>query len=98
MLPSFFRKHELKISRIAIVIVFLALIRLIGECFRLQDYASYELTFSQLRPYLTGAFITAVSCFAMTILSFYSQSRIIILLAILTIASLVAIKIHYKLP
>ena len=92
---QFLRKHELKISCVAIVIVFLALIRLIFECWRILPLVSSA---GMIFPYYLGALITAISCLIMTILSFYSKSRVIILVAIITIISLVVIKIYFRLP
>ena len=90
---EFIRQHEVRVSRIAIFIVFLALIRLIGECFRVQAYTGHEVGFTELRPFLIGAFLTAFSCLVMTLLSFYTKHRAIIFIAALTIAALVVIKV-----
>jgi hypothetical protein len=88
---------QVKISRIAFIAVFLALIRLISECFRLDYLAKEPVTFRTLEPYLVGALVCAVSCLAMTIFSFYAKPKVIIAIAILTITTLVVLKIKYTL-
>jgi len=87
---------QVKISRISFVIVFVALIRLLSECFRLNYLAKEPATFTTLEPYLVGALICAVTCLAMTVFSFYVKSTIVIGIAIFTIIVLVFIKIKYS--
>jgi hypothetical protein len=88
---------QVKISRIAFVAVFLALIRLISECFRLNYLTKEPLTFRILEPYLVGALVCAISCLAMAIFSFYAKSKVVIGMAVLTIIILVFLKIKYSL-
>jgi len=89
-------KKEVKISRVAMIIVFLALIRVISECFRLEYLAKEFVTFEILKPYLIGALVCATSCLAMAIFSFYTRSKTIIGIAAFTIVILVIIKIKYS--
>jgi hypothetical protein len=89
--------RDVKISRIAMISVLLALIRIISECFRL-NYLSKELvSFETLKPYLIGALVCAISCLAMVIFSFYTKSKMIIGIAAFTIVILVILKINYSL-
>ena len=81
-----------QISRISIVIVFLALIRIIGEFFRLDHSLQGQLTIDQFKPYMAGAMLCAVSCFVMTILSFYARHVLITAMAVLTIIGLLVLK------
>jgi hypothetical protein len=88
--------RDIKISRIAMVIVFLALIRVIAEYFRL-DYSTKEpVTFDILKPYLIGALVCSISCLIMAIFSFYAKSKVIIAIAAFTIIILVFIKIRFS--
>lgn len=48
-------KDTRKISIIATVIIFLALIRCVSEPFRLQYYATKALTFTDIKPFLIGS-------------------------------------------
>jgi hypothetical protein len=89
-------KKEVRISRVAFVIVFLALIRTISECFRLNYLAKESVTFGVLKPYLIGALVCSMACFAMAIFSFYAKSKAIIIIAAFTIIILVGIKIKYS--
>jgi len=84
-----------RISRIALAIVFLALIRIIGEFFRLDHTFPGQLTIDQLYPYMAGAMLCAVSCFIMTILSFYEKNIWIIAIAVLTIIGLIVLKYRF---
>ncbi len=77
--------NEIKISRVAIVIVFLALIRCISEIFRLKYYSSTGLTYEIIKPFLIGALVTSVTTLIMVILSFYSKYKIVIAIAVSTI-------------
>ncbi len=52
---------------IAFVILFLALIRFISECFRFDYLAKDPVTFEILRPYLIGALVCSISCLAIAI-------------------------------
>jgi len=81
-----------KASRIAIIIVFLALIRCLAEFFRLDYLQGNQLTISIVKPFILGALVCAVSCLLMTISLFYSKNRLIAIIAVLTIGILFAIK------
>lgn len=81
-----------RISRIAMAVVFLALIRIIGEFFRLDHVLPGQLTIEQLKPYKAGAMLSAVSCFVMTMLSFYERYVWITVIAVLTIFALLVLK------
>ncbi|MEP7128035.1 MAG: hypothetical protein ABI729_04165 [Chitinophagales bacterium] len=94
-MKQFYNKHEVKISRIAIIAIYLALIRTIGECFRLHYIHGAALTFEQLQPFLVGAMISAIACLAMTISSFYKMNKLVITVALITIVALLTIKIYY---
>lgn len=87
-----FSKDTRNISIIAMVIIFLALIRCIAEPFRLQYYASKTLTFTDIKPFLIGALVTSLSLLAMTILSFFGKYKFITPTCILTIVALFVIK------
>lgn len=76
-------------------VVFLALIRIIGEFFRLEHSLSGKLTIDQLYPYMAGAMLCAVSCFVMTILSFYERYVWITAIAVLTIFGLLVLKFTF---
>ncbi|MCD6069005.1 MAG: hypothetical protein K0S33_3831 [Bacteroidetes bacterium] len=91
MMKTFFVKNVVKISRIATLTVFLALIRCIAECFRLQYYTA-AVTFGDLKPFLTGALVCAVALLVITLLSFYLKPKPIILLSLLTVFCLLVVK------
>jgi len=84
-----------RIGRMAMIVVFLALIRIVGEFFRLEYTLKDQLTIGQLNPYMAGAMLCAVSCLIMVILSFYARHTWIITIAVLTVAGLVALKYIY---
>ena len=87
-------KNAIKLARISIVIMFLALIRTLSEPFRLRHYSSMPLNFDTLKPYLTGALLASIALFAMIIFSFFSKHTIEPIIAVLTILALLVIKIY----
>ena len=91
-------KDPAKISIVAIVIIFLALIRCICEPFRLEYYSATTLTFVEIKPFLIGSLVNALSLLVMTILFFFGKYKIIIAICILTIVVLLIIKGVYLTP
>ena len=91
-------KDTRKIAIIAIVIIFLALIRCVSEPFRLQYYSTKALTFVDIKPFLIGSLITSLALLMMTILSFFGKNKIIGATCILTIVVLLIIKRIYMIP
>src|SRR5262245_49882796 len=90
-----FIKDTSQISKIATVIIFLALIRCVSEPFRLQYYSANPITIEVIKPFLIGALIASVSLLAMTIFSFYGKHKIIIATCMLTIILLLIVKRIY---
>ena len=91
-------KDTRKISMIAIVIIFLALIRCVSEPFRLQYYSTKALTFVDIKPFLVGSLVTSLALLIMTILSFFGKYKIINAACVLTIVVLLIIKGIYRIP
>ena len=99
-MKAFLLKYEGPIAKVAMLAIFLALIRCIAECLRL-GYASGNtnpLAFKTIEPFLIGAIMAAVSCLLMVVLSFYSKHKIITVISILTIAGLLIVKRVYLIP
>jgi hypothetical protein len=84
-----------KISRVATVLILIALIRHISEIFRLNYYAENPLTFGIFRPYLLGSLVCAIALLFMTILSYWRQHKSVTVVAILAIISLLILKVKY---
>ena len=89
-------KHEIKISKAATIIIFIALIRTIAEPLRLQFAAQSPITFTEIRPFLLASLVSAFGLLAMTILAYYGKSKTIILVAIFIIAAMLYIKYYYS--
>lgn len=87
-----------KISKIATVIIFLALIRSISEPFRLQYYSKTILTYHEIKPFLIGSLVAATGLFAMTILFYFGRHKIIIVTCILIIILMLIVKKIYLIP
>jgi hypothetical protein len=98
MKPAFSLRDSSKISRIATLIVFLALIRSISEPFRLQYYSETSLGFDEIKPFLMGSLIASVGLLSMTILSYFGRHKMIIATCILTIVILLILKKVYLTP
>jgi hypothetical protein len=93
-----FIKDTNKVSKIATVIIFLALIRCICEPFRLQYYSSSVLTYTDIKPFLIGSLVATLGLFAMTILFYFGRHKIIIATCVLTIIILLIVKKIYFIP
>jgi len=91
-------KDTRKIGIIAIVIIFLALIRCVSEPFRLQYYSTKALTFVDIKPFLMGSLVTSLALLIMTLLSFAGRYKLIITICILTVVVLFIIKGIYMIP
>ncbi len=79
-------RHESIVARVSIVIIFLALIRTILEPI------IHHLPCDKMLPLLICALITSISCLVLTILSFFSKSKSIVMISLLTIITLVILK------
>ncbi len=97
MINRFFIQHKKRIAGVAILIIFLALIRTISEPFRLQYYSETSLTFEQVKPFLIGALISAIGLLLMTLFFFYKKYKLIIATCILTIIAMLIVKYIYLL-
>ncbi len=88
------KKRELLTSQIAIIILLLALIRTIGELFRLQYYSSTPLLFADIKPFAIAAMMTSISLLLMLLLYFFSRYVLVTSIAIMTIMGMLAIKYY----
>ncbi len=91
-------KDERNLSKVATVIIFLALIRCISEPFRLQYYSPSKLAFDDVKAFLTGALIAAIALLSMVILSYYGKFRMMTGICILSILALLIVKKVYLIP
>ena len=88
-------KDSRMMSKVATIIIFMALIRCITEPLRLQYYAPSALTFAEIKPFLLGALAAAIALLVMTILFYYCKYRLVIATSVLTIIVLLIIKQAY---
>lgn len=86
-----------KAAKISLLIVFLALIRSIGEFFRLRYVHGTALTIEMVRPFMAAAMVCAVSLMFMNVLFFYSKFRWVTLLAFVAVGVLFFLKYYYQL-
>jgi len=96
-IKTFFRDTS-NVSKIATIIIFLALIRSLSEPIRLQFYSKTILTYNEIKPFLIGSLVAATGLLAMTILSFSGRHKIIIATCILTIILMLVVKKIYLIP
>ena len=92
-LPLFCKRHEMKIARAEVVIIFLALIRTLTAYYQLKTRPGNVLPAGQVEPIITGSLIAALSCLALTLLSFSRRRRVMHAVFALAIVSLVLVKI-----
>lgn len=84
-----------KISRIATIIVFLALIRCISEVFRLHYYTDVKISFDSIKPFLLGGLCCSVALLIMTFLGYAQKHRLIVAVAVMAILVLLLLKAIY---
>lgn len=92
-LSLFYKRHEVKVTRAEVVIIFLALIRTITASYQLKAHPGNTLPAGQVQPIITGSLVAAVFCLALTLLSFSSRHRVMHAGFALAILSLVLVKI-----
>lgn len=86
-----------KISRIATIIILLAVVRCISEVFRLEYYSATALNYLTVKPFVTGALVSAIGVFAMVVLSYFRKYNMVTVLGVCTIAVMVWVKVSYGL-
>jgi hypothetical protein len=91
-------RDSTKVSKIATVIISLALIRCICEPFRLQYYSASNLTYADIKPFLLGSLVAASGLLTMTVLSWFGKHKIIIATCISTVIVLLVLKEIYLIP
>lgn len=79
-------------ARVAITVEFLALVRTLFEFFRLEHVEALRFTVATGRPYVIGALIAAIFCWASVTFYFFRRYRLVIVLALLMVASLLVVK------
>ena len=89
----FYSRHEMKITRAEIVIIFLALIRTLTSYYQLKARLGNILPAGQAEPIITGSLVAALFCLALTLLSFSGKHRVMHAVFALAIISLVLVKI-----
>jgi hypothetical protein len=77
-----------KIAQIGIVIQFAALIRCLGEYFRLKHFAPDTLSIVHIEPFILGAFVTGVLALVGILFYFDEKYRITAIAATLNIVIL----------
>jgi hypothetical protein len=92
-LSLFYKRHEVRITRAEVVIIFLALIRTITAYYQLQIRPGNILPAGQVEPIITGSLVAALFCVALTLLSFFGRRLVMHAVFALAIISLALVKI-----
>lgn len=92
-LSLFYKRHEMKVTRAEVVIIFLALIRTLTSYYQLKTRPGNILPAGQVEPIITGSLVAALFCLALTLLSFFGRHRVMHVVFALAIISLVLVKI-----
>lgn len=90
-----FIKDTKKMSMVATVIIFLALLRTLSEPFRLQYYSRTSLTFGQVKPFLFGGIVCSVGLLVMIFFSFHGKYKKTMATSVFIVILLLLIKIIY---
>ena len=77
-------------AKVGIAIQFLALVRCLGEVFRLKYVLGPRVTLADVEPFVEGALIAAVLCAVSVGLYFFGRHRGALAVSALTVAALVA--------
>jgi len=80
-------------AQVGITIQFLALVRTLGEFFRLKYVLGVEFTVAVGEPFVVGALIAAVSCWIAVTLLFFGRNTSVICVSVATIVILLVYKI-----
>ena len=80
-------------AQAGITIQFLALVRCLGEVYRLRGLRGGALALEDVQPFIAGALVAAVLCWAAVTLYFFGRHRAAAAVAALTVAALVALKV-----
>ena len=86
-------KHAPRWAKLGITIQFLALVRCLGEVYRLRWLRGDALGLADVQPFIAGALVAAVLCWAAVTLFFFARYRATLAVAALTVAALVVLKI-----
>lgn len=89
------QKKQKNLALVSVAVVFMALIRTLAECFRMEYAMQREITLSELRPFIYAAMVASVTLFTMTLLMFRQRYTWIIVSAVTTIVCFVIIKMIY---
>ena len=88
---GYITKHEVTISKIAIIAIFLAMIRCTIEHVRL-GLSIPDLSIAQAQPFLLGSIVSFISTFIMLILFSFKKHKLILITSITTIIILLIVK------
>lgn len=93
-----FIKDKKKLSKIATIIIFIALLRSLYEPFRLQTISENSIGYAEEKPFLLASLLCAFGLLSMTILSYYRKYNIMIIISVLCIIGMLIIKKIFLLP
>ncbi|MEI6312654.1 MAG: hypothetical protein WCP57_10375 [Bacteroidota bacterium] len=88
-------KNEIRLAKITIIIIFIALARTVIEPIRLQYYVNSIITVSEVKPFILSSFITTLGLFIMIVFYFFGRYKFILLVGILIVISMLLIKYLY---
>ena len=84
-----------RLAQGGIIVLFVIIIRSLGEYFRLEHAYGYALPRHILSEYVCGALIAAVATAICVIFYFFRRYRSVLVLVLITIAGLLVFKIRY---
>jgi hypothetical protein len=85
--------HARRWAKLGITLQFLALVRCLGEVYRLRYLRGHALVLADVQPYIAGALVAAVLAWAAVTLFFFARYRAAAAVAVLTVVALVALKL-----
>ena len=81
-------------AKVGITVQFLALVRTLGEYFRLKYVHGARPSLTLVEPFITGALLVALLCWLSVALFFFRRCTSALLVSVATVLALLAYKLH----
>lgn len=81
-----------RVAQLGILVQFAALLRCLGEYFRLKYFAAENLSFSHIEPFIIGALVSAVCALVGLLFSFGENYKTTIAIALLNVGILLILR------
>lgn len=84
--------RDLRTAQVAIIVQFAALLRCLGEYFRLKYFGAESFSMARVEPFVLGGLVSAVFAFAGVLLYFGENYRATVAMAVLNVGLLLILR------